>query len=709
MRKIFFVIFLSFFAIGSAEDDGYSLFNDLALVHKIDKEISDTLPFYYNFSLMGGYYNMPSARMAPEGTLGVGGGRVPPYNIYGVNFQMFNRIELAGNYRVFSGIEDAVLGKHGFGDEAERSANIKIGVLAKEDGFRTLPYIAFGAEDFIGTKRFTSKYVVATKEWLDWNLETTLGWGKGRIKGWFGGVAWSPFRHLPSGMINGLSFLAEWDAINYKKHQHEHPWGRKVKSRVNVGLSYLIYNTLQVSLSTVRGDKLAGSATLRYPLGTSKGIFPKIDDPKVYKSPVDTEPLGVTRPKEEFSHELAYALGEQGLELYSVFLSYNEQKEKELWIKVINNRYREETTVRSRLQHVLAALMPSDIVATTVVVEADGIPCQSYVYRTQDLNLYRMGKISGFELETLAPMREAISRPSDYDAARLFHRRKSIWSFTFFPRLLSYFGSASGKFKYTIGMVAFPEGYLFDDIYYKFQVSYAINSSMTHVGFRDLLNPSKLVVVRTDSIKYFHTNTVSIEQGYLQKSWTLGKGWFARLAGGYFESAYGGLSTELLYYPIKGNWAIGLEGASVLKRRYQGLAFTRKALKEKDGRIAHVPFVGIQYFLDFYYHFKPLSLDFKVTVGQFLAKDKGVRTEVIRYFKSGARFSLWCTVTNAHDIVNGKNYFDKGFSFSVPLDMFMKKSSRNYISYAMSAWLRDNGAIAESGRKLYGTIREERY
>jgi hypothetical protein len=40
--------------------------------------------------------------------------------------------------------------------------------------------------------------------------------------------------------------------------------------------------------------------------------------------------------------------------------------------------------------------------------------------------------------------------------------------------------------------------------------------------------------------------------------------------------------------------------------------------------------------------------------------------------------------------------------------MFLKQSSRSYMGYAMAAWLRDQAASAETGRKLYYTLREER-
>ncbi len=695
--------------IGQDFDEGAALFRDLELVKKIGEEVGDRLPFKYNYSMMGGYFNMPSARMPKDGEAAFGAAFVKPYTVYGLNFQMYQRLEFSLNYRIYNGVVEHNFGKEGFGDDAERIGNVKLGILTLEDGFPSLPEISIGVEDFIGTKRFNSKYVLATKQFLDWNLECTLGYGKGRIKGFFGGASWSPFRHFKIPVLKDFSVLAEYDAINYKKHLHEHPSGRTVKSRINAGVAFTLWDALQFSFSSIRGTEVAGSASLRYPIGSTQGFFPKVDDASTYNSPIDTEPLGVVRTERDFAQEIAYALSDQGLDLFTAALGYDQEGRKELYLKIVNNRYREERVVRSRIQHVLAALLPEDIESVLVTVEADALPCQAYRFRGEDLQRWRRGKISDFELETISPMLEAPTFVSEYDAARIFERHKPIWTFTIRPRLLTFFGSTSGKFKYNISAIASPEGYICDQVYYKFQVSYAIKSSMQGLGGPDRANPSRELIVRTDTLRYFKTDSFSMEQAFLQKGWNLGKGWHYRFALGYFEPAYGGAATEFLYYPVNSNWAIGVQFAAVLKRHYHGVKFRTSTFQLRGADYVKVPFVGIQYFLDFYYDFKPLHMDFLLSGGQFLAKDKGARIDVGRYFKSGMRFSLWCTFTNGHDKVNGHTYFDKGFAFMIPLDMFLRQSSRNYIGYAMAAWLRDVGARAETGKKLYWTLEEERY
>jgi hypothetical protein len=683
-------------------DEQGSLFRDLELVEEIDRHLKDELPFLQNSSMMGGYFNMPSARMPKEGAVGIGFARVHPYNNYGISFQYFDRIELSLNYRVFTGITEQNFGHHGFGDDAERIGNAKLVFNLPSDGLGHFPQFAVGLDDFIGTKRFNSQYIVATKTWNAANIEATLGYGKKRMRGFFGGIAWTPWRQTKVFFLKDISLIADYDGYDYKKHPHEHPHGRKVSSRINAGVSYVLGDTLQLSVNSHRGEEISAMGMLRYPLGSSKGFIPKTRQPLLYRSPIDTEPLGVVRPDSDFINELGYSLGQQGLDLYRAYMT----QDGELWIKIINNMYREEPIVRDRIQRVLAAITPSNVRRVTVMIEADGVLSQGYHFRTEDLYRYREGSITGFEMAALSPLSNSSYRPKGSEP--LYKRKKEVWLFTFRPRIQTFFGSSTGKIKYNLSLIATPEGYFLDNIYYQAQVGYSIKSSMQHLGDYDRLNPSQLPNVRTDSVRYFQTNTLSLEMAYLQKSWHIGRGWFYRLAGGYFEPAYGGGATELLYYGAHSDWAVGVEEATVWKRRYTGLRYTNKIRILKGHRATHENYLGVQYFLNLYYTLKPWNLDCKITAGQFLAKDRGVRFEINRWFQSGLQVSLWYTITNGHDHVNHHIYYDKGFAFYLPIDFFLRQSSRTYIGYAMSAWLRDIGAIADSGKPLYNTVRLER-
>lgn len=685
------------------------LLQDINEVKKLDLSIKDKLPIIYNYSLIVGYINMPSARVGDTGMTALSFSYVPPYHVYSLNFQMFGYVELVGNYRVYKGVLEQGFGHKGYGDDTDRGANVKFVLYKEGNGLKYLPSFALGFEDFYGSQRFKSFYICATKQFKEQNLELSLGWGKGRMKGFYGGLAWTPFRFLDISVLNTTTFLAEYDAYDYKNHEHEHPKGRNIKFPINFGLTANICDFFQLKVSSLRGTDVAASLALTYNLGTTEGFFPKTQNPSYYTAPVVTEPLGNLRTEKEFSQELSIAFCEQGFYLYRAYLMYNEKKEKTLWLKVVNTRYREEKQVRLRLEYLLSSIMPEDIVSTFVVLEADGIPTQAYFFQTKMLQKFLNKDIAEEELSVLSPLVEAKPEPTDYEAVLLYKRKKDAWTFTARPRLLTFFGSTTGKIKYSLGFVAGPEGYLFDSIYYKFESAYNIKSSMSDVGDRDVYNTSHLPIVRSDTLKYFSTNSFQVQQLYIQKGYNISHSWFTRWATGYFEQAYGGVACELLYYPVKSSFAFGIEGAGVLKRKYRGLGFTTKVKQyNQDNTFKYIHFLGYQYFFDIYYNYKPWNLDFKISIGSFLARDKGVSFLLSRYFKSGMRFSIWYTITNANDRVNGKRYDDKGFAFYIPFDFFLKKSSQTILGYAMSEWLRDMGAKAATGNMLYPTIYRER-
>ncbi len=690
------------------ESPACQLFKDLEIVGKIDQEIKDKLPVVINYQLQGGYFAMPSARTFVAGALGFGFAYAPPYHIWSLGFQFFDHLEATGNYWIYKGVLDSIFGSLGFGDTAERAANLKWVLLRREDGFSFLPDFALGLNDFMGTCRFKSFYVVMTKEFLKWNLEATLGWGCGRIQGFYGGAAWSPFRYWDT-FLKNLTLAAEYDANNYKKHTHEHPSGRSVKSRINAGLQWTLWDLIRFSGSTLRGEALAGSIALNYNLGSSKGLLPKTNNPLPYCAPIDTQPIGLLRNRQELAQEFAYAFQEQGFDLYHLYLVPTDCGQDRLWMRVVNVRYREEDEVRNRIQYVLAALTPSNISGVTVVSEAEGIPIQEYRFRREDLRRYAEGKLGEDEFRVISPPNEVSNTPDKYDAALLYRRKKAIWILTLRPWFRSFLGSSRGKFKYEVGLALNPEGYLFDEIYYNICGTYTAKSSAQDIEAQDFINPSRLINVRTDSILYNQSNTWHLESAFFQKSWNMSQGWFSRLAAGYFEMAYGGFALETLYYPVDVNWAVGFSAAALFKRSYYGLGFQQKVRKLTDDGPIYVPYTGLQYFADFYYQYRPLALDFKLSAGQFLARDKGIRVEGGRTFASGLRVGLWYTLTNAGDQVNGSRYYDKGFSITMPLDLFLRKSSRTRIGYAMSAWLRDCGAIGSTGKQLYPTLFWSRY
>lgn len=691
----------------SCENPESNLLHDLLIVNYWNQRLNERFPVFYNHLLQGGYFSMPSARMGQEGEIGVGYGYVPPYINYNLRVQLVDFLEISGNYRIFKGVEDPVLTHRGFGDFSDKGANVKISLFSPESTHYRLPGLAIGLEDFIGTKAFKAYYIVLTQVFLNQNLEISLGFGSNRIHQWFGGMTWMPFRRKPWDYLKGLAFVLEYDAIPYKDETIErHPHGRIKNTPWQLGVKYRLWDSIDCSFAYIRGDKWAFSVSTFYNFGTTKGLLPKIDDNLPYKAPVNFQPLNCLRPPAVMVQEFVYAFRCQGFELSEAWLS-DDQGRKVLRLRVTNLIYREERLVRIRVNALLSSLVPDDIDDIIVVFDTVTMPIQELHYEAVYLRLFRDQEIGRYELDILTPLQEA-SSPNRYTSALLFKRKLEWWNFELLPKTRTVFGSASGKFKYALGVSLNINGFLFNNVFYTVSLGYFMFTNIKNVRDVDILNPSQIINVRSDIINYFRPREVTIDEAYLEKVWNWGRGLYTRISMGIFEIEYGGVSAEWLYYPVNSNWAIGMDIALLKKRTPEWVNFTDCARKLEGFKPHHVKFLGAQYFLNLYYDWRCTELEFKVSIGKFLANDFGVRTEVSRYFPSGLRVGFWYTYTNGHDVINGQTYHDKGVFFSVPLDIFYTKTSRTRWGYGMSAWLRDVGVMACSGNHLYDIINQER-
>lgn len=697
-----------FSALASCEEDGQSnLLKDLLIVDYWNQKLNERFPVTYNHLLQGGYFSMPSARMGKEGEIGAGYGYVPPYIHYNVRFQLTDFLEVSGNYRIFKGVADPVLTDFGFGDFSDKGANLKLALFNAETSHYRLPGLAIGLEDFIGTKAFQAYYIVMTQVFLNQNLEISLGYGSRRIHQWFGGMVWMPFRQTSWEYLKNLSFVLEYDAIPYQDETIEkHPKGHKKYTPWQLGMKYQLWDCLDFSLAYIRGDKLAFTVSAFYNFGTTKGLIPKIHDALPYRAPVNFEPLDDLRPPDVMLHEFVYAFRCQGFELSEAWLCDHSGR-KALRLRITNMIYREEYLMRTRINAILAALIPADIDEIIVTIDVITIPIQEIHYQATYLRLFRDGDISRYELDLLTPLREA-TYPNIYQSKLLFKRGLEWWNLELLPKTHTLFGSASGKFKYALGLSLNINGFLDNTIFYSISLGYYFFSYMKKVNDVDRLNPSQIINVRTDIVNYYKRRCLTVDEAYLEKVWNWGRGWYTRISLGIFEPEYGGVSTEWLYYPVNSDWAVGMDFSLLKKRAPRGVDFTSYVRKLHGFRPEYLPFLGSQYFLNIYYNWRCTNLDFKVSIGKFLADDVGVRTEISRYFPSGLRLGIWYTYTNAHDVINNQIYHDKGVFFSVPLDIFYTKTSRSRWGYGMSAWLRDVGVTAHTGGNLYELINQER-
>ncbi len=707
--KRFFFLLLFCPALLRAQYDFDALAEDLAIAKYWDDRVHEWFPLTYNHIFQAGYFVTPSARMAKPGDLAGGFASAPPYRNWIARAQPYSNLDFSYAYRIFVGVPDSVLTK-GFGDVADRGANFKINLMTPEQSGYDLPGFGFGVEDFFGSKTFRNYFLVGTYVFPSFGMETSLGWGAGRYthgpsRGFFGGFSWYPWWRSEKWWNKGLGLAAEYDPTHYADPKVEpHPNGQISHSPINYGIEYQIGEMFYVSGSRIRGDQFAASANLHINIDKLGNLIPKTKDPPFYKAPIDHEPLGCYRPESVMIQDMVFVLRCQGFDVHRAYMQ-TRCETRILQISLRNCNYIHEAPMRKRIQAVLAALVPSDIDEVVIIIESYDLPCQEYVYPRGWLEAYRQGSVHPFEMEVIAPRKNAECRPKKN---LIYHCPSPRAQWALFPSYSSFLGSSSGKFKYATRVSASSDGFI-KGLYYAAKLSCSALSNIENISDRFIVHPSTLPNVATDLINYEKLGIVNWDMLYVQKSWNFGRGHFGRAALGYFQLNYAGIAGEWLSYPADSCLAVGLEGAVLKKRGYTGLGFQSQLRRWEGSTAVYSDYSTLQqYFLSLYWDFTPLQFALKASIGQFLAYDKGGYLEGVRYFDNGLRLGGWMTFTNAEDLMHGVNYYNRGVIIEVPLDFCFQKSCRKTYSKNTAAWLRDAGYWSATGVPLFQTINKER-
>jgi hypothetical protein len=235
-----------------------------------------------NFGSVG-LIEMPSARMAPDGELGVGGSYFENTQHYNLTFQALPWLETAFKY---SGLQHF---DRDFPVFYDRSFGIKARLWNEGD---ILPSVAVGINDLIGTGVYSGEYVVATKQFGPVDATLGMGWGRlatantiknplrlvssifdnrvndttgvgqfttgryfrGPNAGIFGGAVW----HTP---IDNLSLVAEYSSDSYTLERARGTF--TPRGQYNLGLSYQAFDSLSVGLNWLYGRSIGFNLALQ--------------------------------------------------------------------------------------------------------------------------------------------------------------------------------------------------------------------------------------------------------------------------------------------------------------------------------------------------------------------------------------------------------------------------------------------------------------
>jgi hypothetical protein len=646
-----------------------------------------------------GLINMPDARMDEDGRLRFGASYFRPYVPIWASITMLPRLELSGRYTIIRGLSSD-LGQ-GFGDYKDKAFDAKA-LLLREDGW--WPNVALGTLDFTGTGVFSVDYFGAISKRLG-NTDYTLGYGVDRIDGVFGGM-----RHR-SPWVRGLSFVVEYDANDYQGDFRADESGADSRAGGwTYGVEYR-RGWLGAQLS-LQDDDVGVNTYVSIPLMREEFV-PKLDEPDPYTEELPKASIERWQADTGYAARLARSLADSNFK--NIRLGFDGHT---LSASLSNTRISLTGRAVGRAARILLAHSPAGTRALRITYTTEDMRALTYDFtNTRKLQRYFDGLLSRAQLDYYLdishaqPLRDArlsadeLALPAEDEADFAAGIRRSEEG-----HLLS-FRRETGDLS-TFQLVPFNVGVFFNDpngaarfdLYttanYTRQIGRGrfLESSVRLSLWENVSNVSEesnstLPHVRSDIAQYlqgggrFKLTKLLINQ-YLQPAERV----YARLTGGIYEMMFAGTGGQILYLPEQGNWATDL---SVDWLRQRGT----------DGVFEFRDYDTVTALGALHYRLPGWGLTGTARVGRFLAKDKGVRFELKRRFRSGVTFGAWYTLTDGDDDTPpgspGDPYFDKGIFASIPLGSMLTKDTKARSNFSIRPWTRDVGQMVVSPGDLY--------
>ncbi|AXE29394.1 hypothetical protein DK842_05445 [Chromobacterium phragmitis] len=648
-----------------------------------------------------GYINMPSARVGDDGTFSFGYGYDKPYGILWTSITALPWLEVSGRYTSISGIAGFSDQQYGgaYGRYKDKTIDLKFKLW---DESKWLPGISLGATDIQGTRLWKGTYLVASKNMLP-NLEASLGYGKDRIQGAFGGVRFTP-QALPN-----WSLIAEYDANNYRTDPFSSQTAAAQREKgLAVGLEYQ-WGWLGLQIARQKTHSSI-NARIDIPLNW-KEFVPKIQEPPYFtgESDLPARPsLTEWRRSPDSAKALATALGKQDFKNIRISM----QKDS-LVMELGNSRISNVGRTVGRAVRTALYFSPLETREIRVVYTELEQPIATYnFYDLPILNDYLLGKIdrdrflqtvsikSGRdeEIKPLDSQTLALTLREGIDVNLLTNREGDLIQVTsddtednrfhLAPKMGFYFNDPSGAFHYDIMAEANYKRRLAKGLYLDSALNVDLYNTITAVK-----QPSNSLLphVRSDIADYKRVKAPKLNRLLLNQYMTLSPNTYARVSAGLYEEMFRGVGGQVLYYPNIKNWAVDLNVDALQQR-------------DVNGWFGKRDYQTISALASLHYQL-PMGVTATLRAGRFLAKDDGVRMELKRRFRSGIEAGFWYTKTNGNDITSpgtpSKPYSDKGLFLTIPINSLLTFDTKTVGDFSLSPWTRDVGQMVMTPGDLY--------
>jgi hypothetical protein len=191
---------------------------------------------------------------------------------------------------------------------------------------------------------------------------------------------------------------------------------------------------------------------------------------------------------------------------------------------------------------------------------------------------------------------------------------------------------------------------------------------------------SNMPRVRTYTKQFLTTSRYTLTDMTVSKANRLSENWYASAYAGYFEMMFGGVGAEVLYRQPGAPWGIGADYNKVRMRDF------RQNMDFQDYRTNTGHLTG-------YWETPIEGIVTSLSVGRYLAGDRGKTLALSKIFNNGTTLTAYATKTNVPPEVFGEGSFDKGIALKIPFDAFLTSNSRYSAGWSWKPLVRDGGAI----------------
>jgi hypothetical protein len=647
---------------------------------------------------VGGILDIPTSRMAKEGTLTTTYSRKDVADIYAIGYQPLPRLEASFRYTIFNAREKSpVRGtrcESGFGpiydcdDLRDRSFELKYRLL--DESFY-LPEVSVGIRDLLGTGQWAGEYVSASKRFG--NLDASLGIGWGRFGeraitenpltslddrfavrptdfGLGGTVASaSLFRGPDVGLFGGVRYtlpekrLALVAAYNSDSYARERALNTIPDAEpLSYGLEWEASPGVTLALSRQQGNQWA----FRLSADIDTAVEAPRKRPEGFGS--DSSQLAPVRdePGWDWWYRMAADAEDSGL-----LVRESAQSADTLHVRYANRAYQVEADAIRRAAELVELYAPPEVERIELTGESLGLVTHTVSYARSEARLPPVLRQNWPTIEI---------SPSDLKTAdRVRNFSYPNGEFNFGLNARAYLFDPDFPLLYQLALKIRGDADLGDGWGASGTWSQSLKSQFGRIQ-RD--GESLLPNVRTRLKSYLQEGESGIDELYLVKRGKLSSDIFYQAYGGILEEMYSGVGAEILWRPDS-PFAVGVNINGVVQREFDKL-FGVREFKTVTGHAS-------LYWATPFHNF-----DVAIHAGRYLAGDVGATFEIQKRFANGWSVGAFATLTDVPFAVFGEGSFDKGLIFNIPFDLYSPRNTRGSYRTILRSINRDGGRMLDN-------------